>query len=249
MSDETLIPMDKCVPAELQQERPRRFRLAAKGVYYLLGSLVVSTAALAVVIALSIHDAKMIKKGNELAHEGQLVYTDDVRAGGGRNATVYYSFNYNGERYRGSAFLPKEHLSQVEQYSKSGSFPVLFLPSNPSVNHPSDWHDTETLPWMKYLFVLIVIFQWSYLVRFILRDLRLVRCGVAAVGRVIGRRYGRSGGIWLKYEFRDIDGMLTEGKGEYPEPKKKDEQICVLYFPDETSKSRPYPLVFFRAVK
>jgi hypothetical protein len=149
MTEDSKLENEICVPAELQQMAPRRIRLAAMGVYYLFGSMMVSTALLAFVIGVSIHDAKLIKNGNVLAHEGHLIYTDDVRAGGGRHATAFYSFTYNGKTYLGSAYLPSEYLSRVEQYSKSGSFPVLFLPNNPAVNHPYDWHDTESVPLLR----------------------------------------------------------------------------------------------------
>jgi hypothetical protein len=235
------------MPVDLQQKTPRRFRLSAMGVYYLLGSLMVSIALLTFVIGFSIHDAKLIKNGKELEHEGRLIYTDDVKAGGGRQATVFYSFTYQGETYRSSAYLPKAYLSLVERYSKSGSFPVIFLPNNPSVNHPNDWHDTESLPWLKHLFVFLVFVQWCILFRLVIQDLRLIRKGIAVVGRVTSCRLSRNGGIVLKYEFRDMEGQLTEGRGEYPAPKKKDAQICVLYLPEQPWKSRPYPLVFFRA--
>jgi hypothetical protein len=238
-----------CVPVELQQNTPRKIRLAARGLYYLIGSTLVSIVLLACAVGLSIHDAKLVKRGNELTRDGHLTYTNDVQIGGPRQATVYYSFTYNGENYHGDAFLPKERVAQVEQYCKSGSFPILFLPNDPSVNHPYDWHDTQSVPLLKLFFALLVIVQWSVLFRFILQDLRLVRSGKVAVGKVTSCRFSRNGGFLLEYKFCDMDDLLTEGKGEYPVPKKKGEEICVLYPPAETTKSRPYPLVFFRAVK
>jgi hypothetical protein len=246
LSDEDMISIDQCIPDELQQKMPRKFRLSADGMYYLYGSLLVSIVFLTFVIGVGINDARLISKGNRLAHEGQLIYTDDVQAGG---ATVYYSFTYNGETYHSEAFLPKKYLSLVERYSKSGSFPVLFLPNNPSINHPYDWHDTVSLLWLRLFVFFCVVFLWSVQIPRIRLNLRLIRSGVAVVGRVTSCRLFRNGGILLKYEFRDMDGLLTEGKGECSDPKKIDAQVCVLYIPGETAKSRPYPLVFFRAVK
>jgi hypothetical protein len=238
-----------CAPEELQQKTPRKTRVTAMGLYYLIGSAIVSGAILLLVVGLSIHDARLIRKGDELAREGRLVSTNDVQIGGQRRATVFYSFTYEGQTYRGDAFLPEEHLAQVEQYCKSGSFPILFLPNNPFVNHPSGWHDTQSVPLLKLFLFCLVVIQWYVLSRFIRRDLCLARNGAIAVGRVTGSRFNRSGAVLLKYEFRDMDGLLTEGQGEYPRRVKNDAQICVLYMPAETSKSRPYPLVFFRAAK
>ena len=66
-----------------------------------------------------------------------------------------------------------------------------------------------------YLLIIVTIAQWPVLMRFILQDLRFARNGVPAIARVAKCSYGRNGGINLKYEFRDMDGLLTEGSGEY----------------------------------
>jgi hypothetical protein len=166
-----------------------------------------------------------------------------------RSATVFYSFIYDGRSYSGKALLPHEYLGKVLNYSKSGGFPVLFLPRDPSINHPSDWAGNGPFPFIGYLIILILIVQWTGLIRLFVRDLRLARNGIVAVANVTGRSYGSRGGIKLRYEFRDMDGLPTEGRGVYPSKREQGTQISVLYFPEETEASRPYPLELFRAVK
>lgn len=241
---------ENVVPAELLQASPRKVRLAGKGIYYLVGSVLVSTAMIGfALVGLSITKTN-VKNGIELAREGRLAYTGDVKAGGMHLSTVYYGFVYDGRAYRGEALLPRRYLNTISDYNKSGDFPVLFLPRNPSINHPYMWRDDEShgFAFLSYVLAAIVIVQWSMLGRFILTDLKLARNGVTAVAKVTKCSYGRNGGVRIRYQFRDLDGLPTEGSGEYATRKNDGAQICILYLPEEPGKSRPYPLIFFRVV-
>jgi hypothetical protein len=79
--------------------------------------------------------------------------------------------------------------------------------------------------------------------------MQLARNGVVAIGRITKCLHGSKGGIFIAYDFRDMNGMLTVGSGEYPTQLENDAQVCILYLPEESWRSRPYPLVFFRVVK
>jgi hypothetical protein len=237
------------VPAELQQVLPRKFRpqLAVGSIYYFVGTMVVSGAIATFAMLGGSQTLKEIKDRNALKQESSLTYTNDVRVGGLHSATVYYSFVSKGRQYRGEAFLPREYSERVRSYSRTGNFPVLFVPTNPSINHPYDWTGSGS-PLLFFILSLIVIVQWVLLARFMLYDLRLARNGVVALAQVTRCYYGRNGGIRLKYEFRDSEGLLIEGRGEYPLVRKPGSEVCVLYLLDQPEKSRPYPLVFFRVV-
>jgi hypothetical protein len=248
MTEDGMLQNVNCVPAELQHDLPRRIRLAARGVYYLLGSMAISILMIAFIVVDFSKTAKEVRNGAELARDGIVAYTGDVQAGGMHLATACYSFTWNGTLYRGKARLPSRYLDKIDDYSKSDNFPVLFLPRDPSINHPNDWRDDESYSsaFISYVLIVLVVIQWSVLFRAILQELRLARNGVVATGRVTSWSYGRSGGIYVKYEFRDMDDLLSVGRGECPGWRKQDEQICVLYLPDQPDKNRPYPLVFFR---
>lgn len=250
MTDDDSTLIDRVIPAELQQRLPRKTRVAARGIYYLVGSFVISIFLLAFAAMALRKTARDVRNGRELARDGLLAYTGDVQSGGMHLATVYYTFNFDGRLYRGEAALPPKYLNKINDYSRSRNFAVLFLPRDPSINHPYDWQDDESYSFslIAYVLIAIAMIQWAVLGKFILRDRQLARNGVAAVGSVTKCSYGRNGGILVRYEFRDTEGLLTEGHGEYPARRERDEQICVLYLPEESEKSRPYPLVFFRAV-
>jgi hypothetical protein len=249
MSGDDSTAIDRVIPAELQQQTPRKTRLTAMGVYCLVGSMTVSGAIAALVILVGSLTPKEIRDRHDLEREGRVTYTNDVQAGGMRSATVFYTFTYDGQSYSGKARLPHDYLEKVLNYSKSGGFPVLFLPRDPSINHPYDWKGNGPFPFIGYLLILIVIVQWTGLIRFFLRDFRLARSGLTAVGKVTECSQGNRGGIRLGYEFRDMDGLPTNGRGDFPARRDQGANICVLYLPDQTESSRPYPLLLFRAVK
>lgn len=233
-----------CVPEELQRRVPRKVCVTTRGLYYIIGTIIVSGFFLAFVIVGSIIDARLVARNKQLASQGHLAYTTDLW-GDGR--FVSYAFNCNGQTYYGHAHVPEERRAQVARDQKSGSFPVLYLPGDPSINYPVGWK-ADTSPFLKCFFSLLVIVQWSILVRFGLRDLRLVRGGAVAEGRVTRCWYGgRNGSIQVSYQFSDSDGALWDGKGEYPTPQQVGASICVLYFPNKIWNSRPYPTAFFRA--
>jgi hypothetical protein len=240
---------ETCVPAELQQKLPRRIRLAAAGILYLVTNVLVSTAIVTFIILAGSLTPKDIKDRNDLQREGSVTFTNDVRIGGKGSATVFYTFTYNGKSYSGKAYLPREYSKKVLSYSKAGNFPVTFLPGDPTINHPYDWRGVGSFPSFLYLLILLIIVQWSALIRFLLPDLRLARNGLVAVGRVTNSSDGGIGGIYLKYEFRDADGLPMNGRGEHPVRQETGAQICVLYLPEDSGHSRPYPLSFFRAAK
>ena len=113
VSDNSPLKNEICAPAELQQKLPRKIRLAARGIYYLAGSMLVSIAVATFVVIVGSVTPKEIKDRNDLGREGNLIYTNDVQVGGMRSATVFYTFTYSGKSYSGKAFLPHEYLGKV----------------------------------------------------------------------------------------------------------------------------------------
>ncbi len=172
MSGDGQLENEPSVPAELRRKSLRRFRLSAWNAYSLIGTTIMSALLLAFVIHDFSTSAKISRAGRELASYGLLASTADVRTGGLHSATVFYSFTYNGSLYRGQALLPRSYLDKVLRCEKTGDFPVLFLPRDPSVNHPYDWRDDESPSTLSYIFIVLMVIQWSVLMRSVFRDLR-----------------------------------------------------------------------------
>jgi hypothetical protein len=235
--------------AELDQRLPRKVRLAAMGVYYLLGSTIVSAAILALLICGISLDIRNAKRSAILAREGQLTYANKVWTIGNYDATVRYTFRFDGNAYEGEAEVPREYRNKVKKYCVTGNLPILFLAADPSVNHPSEWRDTFSVRFLEIGMTFILLIQWSALGKFIYREWQLVRFGLVAIGKVQKCTHGRSAGTIVRYEFRGLDDIPISGKGEYPKPIEADAQIPVLYLPGEEGNSRPYPLVLFRTAR
>lgn len=238
------------IPADLQQSLPRSTRLASGGAFYVVGGFIVSAFILTFVVLMLSHTAKQVKNGRELASRGRVAYTGDVRAGGVHLTTAYYSFIYEGQSYRGEALLPIRYLGKVLDDRKSGDFPVVFLPNDPSINHPYDWGNDESysFAFVAYVGIVIFVIEWIVLGRLIIQDLRLARNGIVAIGEVTRCSYAR-GGMKLSYDFRDKDDLPADGCGVSPVGQKPGAKICILYLPEKPGNSRPYPLVFIRAVR
>lgn len=141
-------------------------RLTARGVN-LASNALVSIGILSIAIVGLFHTAKNVRNGKELARNGRLAYTADVQAGGRHLATAYYSFVYDGRVYRGETLLPGRYLDKITDYNKSADFPVLFLPQDPSINHPQAWHDDEhySSAFLSYVLIAITAGQWFLLYR------------------------------------------------------------------------------------
>lgn len=149
-------------------------RALAKNVYGLVYNTVISVLILTLAVWVLSDTAKNVRNSKELARDGRLAYTGDVDSGGRGQSTVYYSFTYGGRLYRGEKLLPHRYLNRISDYRKSGNFAVLFLPGDPSINHPFYWHDDESYSsaFVSYVLIAIVIVQWSAWGRFILQEVR-----------------------------------------------------------------------------
>ena len=145
----------------------RKVRLTARGVN-LASNALVSIGILSFAISGLFITAKNVRNGKELARNGRLAYTADVQAGGMHLATAYYSFVYDGRVYRGKALLPRRYLDKMTDYNKSADFPVLFLPRDPSINHPQAWQDDEhySSSFLSYVLIAITAGQWFLLYRY-----------------------------------------------------------------------------------
>jgi len=232
---------------EIAQRMPRRVSITLRGALLIFLVLSILIAFVGLTVYLYLHNAREIRDGDDLARRGRTTYAYDVRVGGLRGWRVTYRIRYNGSEFSGRAPIPKSKENEMFSYSTS-PFPVLFLPDNPSVNHPKDWKEPDSHPWLVYGFLLLIPIL-LFLARGpdVLLDLQLARTGIAVFGIAIGSTHTKGGTVRLKYEFRDADELLNEGSGYYPFIPEKGTAVMILYSRQNTAKSRPYPLFFFNA--
>jgi hypothetical protein len=231
---------------ETAQHISRGVSFTLKGVFLVLAVAVISIAFVWLVVDLYVHNAREIQHGNDLSRRGQMTYASDVRVGGISGWSVSYTFLYDGKTYHGRAHIPKSYQKQMLNFGNS-PFPIVFLPDDPSVNHPKDWNELGSHPWYVYGILLAIPF-FLCLSRGpdLLLEFQLARTGIAVDGTVIGGKYTKSGTFMLKYEFRDSDDLLNEGSGYYPITPKKGADVVVLHLPQNAAKNRPYPFFYFR---
>jgi hypothetical protein len=160
------------IPVELQQTLPRRVRPAGWVIFYFAFNMLLSAGLVTIVVLVGSLTPKEIRESNDLQRDGRLAYANNVRVTGMRSSTVSYTFTYNGKSYSGKAFLPSQSEKSVEKYAKTGNLPILFLPTNPLINHPFDWKGSGPFPFFGYIFGVLIVVQWIVFIRFILSDLR-----------------------------------------------------------------------------
>jgi hypothetical protein len=235
---------------ELQQQLPRRVSLTSRGTFMILAVTAISLILVALAIAGFTYDFHQRRNTAVLASDGRVINTDETQFSVLRVLYINYEFTYNGNVYHGKAAVPKNiSKSIMNKAHESGTLPILYLPSDPSINHPADWSESGPRPWYLLVFLLLAVVLVLSRSKEIRMNRRIARYGKVASGMVAGYKYLRNGNIRLKYEFRDGDDLLTEGRGYSPVIKTKETQITVLYLPEESGKNLPYPLYFFHAIK
>ena len=249
MADDNLRLIEFHAQVELQQQLPRKIRLTTRGLLTILASLVFSLALIALALSGFFFNAKQKKNGDELVTAGRVISADDAYIVESRASHVHYTFSYNGQEYRGEATVPEELSDSVRNsILTTHTLPILYVPTDPSINHPQGWRETEAPPWFLLFLVGTVLVLWLVHGKYLRQNSRLAREGAVAIGIVKRCSHGRNSGFLLKYEFRDQDDLLSEGKGYFPTAQREGARISVLYLPADTGQNSPYPLFFFRAV-
>jgi hypothetical protein len=249
LTDDNLRSIEFHAQVELQQQLPRKIRFTTRGLLTILANLVFSIALVALAVSGFFFNAKQSKNGEELVAAGRVISADDAYIVESRAFHVHYTFTYDGEKYRGESTIPEELSESVRKsVLTTHTLPILYVPSDPSINHPQGWRETEAPPWFLLFLVGTVLVLWLVHGKYLRQNSRLAREGTVAIGIVKRCSYGRNGGFLLKYEFRDQDDLLSEGKGYFPAAQREGARISVLYLPTDTGQNSPYPLFFFRAV-
>ncbi len=233
---------EMAMPKELNWPLPREVRLTSEGVWRASTAVVVLLIGLSWALLIIVGFVRQRQHYEELKQNGRQTTATIDRVS---TSVVYYSFTYNEEIFKGESGIPSSLHSRP---AESDSIPILYLPSNPRVNHAVGWEETP----IQGLGILVLPFGIVALGVWLAQDLRrtrqIIRDGVVAAGIVKeSSRYNRTGEITVTYEFNTPNGGKREGLGWSEAPLDQRKQIWILYLPNDPSVSTSYPLHHWRA--
>jgi hypothetical protein len=182
---------------------------------------------------------QQVQHRNALARQGQVTNATVTRILSGHSTSAVYTFQTAGAAYRGEAKIPEgQHL--VPRVGEQ--LPVLFLPFDPSVNHPRDWVWWTGWDVVPHVFVLFFTGLGFTLVGIMYRERRLARFGWVTEGTVTlcvpnKKRFT------VDYEFRTDKNELLEGStSDCEDEYKAGSKIQVIYLRHHPKRNSAYPM-------
>jgi hypothetical protein len=180
-----------------------------------------------------------------LSREGRDAPAKVTKIRPGRHGSwVYYSFRFGDAVYQGKV----NSDDMVWDAHVGENIPIRFLPSDPSLNHPTPW---DLWVWSDFVFVTFLLVSFgaaAKLAVFLYRERRLARIGWVTEGKVIacapkGSRFR------VDYEFFDENHTLFDGANENSDEYKTGSSIRVIYQRKHPPKNDTYPMDSFHEVE
>ena len=254
------VPDDAPTPKEptldqINLKVPRHVRLSDDGHDSLKIALIALGIALAVLAGLSTYVVHQWQQRLALGRGGREATALVTYISSGRGGShVYYTFHAAGLDYRNSA----PWNPGVGQISEGSRITVLYLPSDPLVNHPRGWGwwDFGLLFMCVYIGALPTFVgvraAWN-----LIRDHHLARHGLVTYGTVtlcVPRSRGNN--FMVDYEFRtqpdyhaQNDQLIEGSNNNCPDEYKTDAKIRVIYLPHHPNRNTSWPLDSFQMVE
>ncbi len=229
------------MPAELSGKLPRTIQLSDGNEY--VPVIIAVLFALAVIGSLwyGKHAIHEMRQSSALHQDGVDAPGEIMKLGrAGRGPDVIsYTFAANGRTFSGMTEVPPD---LVQSLSKSNTVAVRYIPSNPTINHPSAWEWSLSSEWLLIFMLLgfgsVPYTTWmSYS-----RDRRVAAYGTPAVGTVTKCQTSGRGRIRIKYEFHTAAGTPIKGIGYSNAIQEIGAAVWVLYLPQNPERSVPYPV-------
>jgi len=163
--------------------------------------------------------------------------------------SVQYNFIAgDGAIYTGVSEVPDQFYASLHT---SGSLPIRYLPSDPTVNHPSAWEESDYSIWGNLIVPFILVAGALCLLLILHMDRQLIAEGVPVVAVVTACSpgYWRNYGFVVTYDFRTEDGTEMQGSGKYGSMLEIGTKLVVLYLPQNPQQNGPYASAYYRAVE
>jgi hypothetical protein len=224
----------------------RPVRLTGGGIALLVVAVAMLLGAVAAAIGLGTTARRQAKDHRLLQEQGVNTDAQITRLwrSGDKNQQhlVSYRFTVQEREYVARKGVPSRIWQKL---TVGSSLPVRFLPSDPKVNHPTEWNDTPMPNWLPYLLsgaLVVIAFGVTIPLRI---QMRLLTEGRPAPGIVTGHRRTKDATI-LRYEFQLLNGATAKGRGQSRRPPAIGAPICVLYDPENPRRNAPYPLTLVK---
>jgi hypothetical protein len=230
-------------PEGLNRSWPRRTALTRPGIALSVVSAVFLAGGLLGVAAAARQGRRKQAEARQMRAEGREtegVVTRMWRGGENNDAfSVEYRFTVDGRVYGGGGSVEKGHWMSL---GVGMPIAVRYLPSAPDRNYPSA-DPPYTAVWagpLMFGFMAVLGARLPFKLR---RQRRLLESGRPAPAVVTRLKKMREEGQYtVYYEFPLLDGARCQGHSRFRRETPEGSAICILYDPDDPSRSAPYPL-------
>jgi hypothetical protein len=228
------------IPDELAGTLPRRTRLAQKGILLAVVLAIVLVIAVAQAIWAGMHASHLLQTKSALRQtSSEVIGKIDKQT----KSEYFYSFLVDGTEFTGRASM------QLQAFRVSDPLPILYLPSNPSLNHPAAWEEPTALAWIPFMYQMILIPALLIISLTMHNARRLVAEGCPAVATITDCTYHQKGGFEVKYQFRTDAGESIKGNSPSNDEQKIGASVCVLYLPRNPRRNQVYNSLSYRAAQ
>jgi hypothetical protein len=184
-----------------------------------------------------------IQQREILRREGRAALADVTAKGTSRSGvSIHYTFKVDGLPYQATAFLPDDRRIDP---NVGAQIPIRYLPSDPSISHPSKWEWSAESDIVPDLFMIFFPGLGVTALVFLFREREFARKGWAVEGRVTGcTRRGPRFSVY--YEFHTGTGSLIEGSNDsYPDEYEYDSRVPIIYMRNNPKRNSLYPPVYY----
>jgi hypothetical protein len=243
------------IPSELTGRVPRRTRLSQNT---LLGATI-GTTMLLIGLALGFAMGKnalqamrnrdaLRQAGSQVIGNNEVIGTVDQLTSGRNSHHVQYTFiTSDAAVYTGTAQVPDNMWSGLQV---NGPLSIRYLPTDPTVNHPAAWEESDFSIWAAVFSPSIFVAGGLFSLLSLRGGRRLVAEGTPVIATVTACSgpVGRSVWFNVKYEFRTDDGIEINSGGRYGSGLENGTKLIVLYLPQNPQQNAPYASSYYRAV-
>jgi len=233
-------------PSELIGPTPRKIRLCGDGLICLGVALSFLLTASVLGLWLSVNTFTQMQQRTALQRDSRVVVAKaTTRFARGHTSALYvrYTFIVDGAAYSAEKTVPDNLFVSVRD---SDHFLVRYLPTNPVINYPDGWEWSLPLNLGSVAFWITIVAIGVGFMMPLIRERRLAREGVPAVG-VVTSSVLKNRTFWVEYDFCVDGGRSIKGSG-YPSSRQDiGAKIWVLYLRQDPRRNQPYPVSLFRA--